>query len=199
MKLRFRKLNYHPYTIIEMLIVLAIIAILFAMGAGGYRASRRWLAKSNTEAILAKLKVAIEAYKNDKGYYPQPHTDPTDPESAVPYFKLDVNANDFDSGTPGDANSPAKNMNKFVDYGKVKVDQSIKIPEGTWNRYYVKDGWNSPTVTMTVSGTDYKWGAIKYRCPGLVNTTSFDLYSAGVDREFASDPVASTEDDIYAK
>jgi hypothetical protein len=86
-------------------------------------------------------------------------------------------------------------MNKFMDFGKIKIDQAKKFKRTNYYEYFVKDGWNSPSVTV---GSD-SWGAIKYRCPGLVNTTSFDLYSAGVDRVFASDPDTSTEDDIYAK
>ena len=175
----------HPYSLVEMLVVIAIIAILIGVGAGGYTVARKWLAKSRTEALLAKLKIAIEAYKNDKGYYPLPN-------NQVVNFSIDVNTKDYNSGTPGDANKPIKNMNKFVDYAKVQQDQSVKVIEGTWNRYYVKDGWNTPADGET-------FGAIKYRSPGLINKTTFDMYSAGPDRKFASDPENDTEDDIYCQ
>lgn len=180
-----RNIVLHPYSLVEMMVVLAIIAILIGAGAGGYTVARRWLAKTRTEAILTKLKIALEAYKNDKGYYPLP-------QGSVVNFKLDVNTKDYTSGTPGDANIPRNNMNKFVDYSKIQQDQSIKVSEGTWNRYYVKDGWNAPANGET-------FGAIKYRCPGIINKTTFDLYSAGHDRKFATDPAADTEDDIYAQ
>ena len=190
MKNRFNKhtsnIIIHPYSLVEMLVVIAIIAILIGIGSGGYTVARRWLSQSSTEALLAKIKIAVESYKNDKGYYPLPHTDPT--VTTVPNFKLDTNVKDF-----GDINDakydasdtlpagasigdikyeyiPRKNMNNFVDYSKIQQDQSIKVPEGTWSRYYVKDGWNTPAVGET-------FGAIKYRCPGKINKTSFDLYS----------------------
>jgi len=185
-----RNIIIHPYSLVEMLVVIAIIAILAGIGAGGYTVARRWLSQSRTEALLAKIKIAVESYKNDKGYYPLPHTDPT--VATVPNFSIDVNTKDFSSGTPGDANIPRNNMSNFVDYSKIQQDQSIKVPEGTWSRYYVKDGWNAPAGDETFS-------AIKYRCPGLINKTSFDLYSAGYDRKFAAHPDTDTEDDIYVK
>jgi prepilin-type N-terminal cleavage/methylation domain-containing protein len=176
MRLKFnhsKKNNYHPYSLIEMLIVLAIIALLFAMGAGGYTAGRRWLSKTRTEALLAKLKIAIEAYKNDKGYYPQPH-------NSVTNFRLDINVKDFADVNPSgyasdlpasiDHLQPRNNMNKFMDFGKIKADQSLKVPNSKYNEYFVKDGWNAP------AGSE-NFAAIKYLCPGVINTTSFDLYS----------------------
>ena len=196
MRKRFYRCNniiLRPYSLVEMLVVMAIIAILIGVGAGGYTVARRWMAKSSTEAILAKLKIALEAYKNDKGYYPLPN-------GQVANFSLDVNDKDFDSGTPGDANYPRNNMNKFVDYSKIQQDQSIKVDEGTYNRYYVKDGWNSPVENGGAPfGANVSSGPIRYRCPGLINKTSFDLYSAGPDRKFATDPANDIKDDIYCK
>ncbi|MDD5697119.1 MAG: type II secretion system protein [Victivallaceae bacterium] len=180
-------IEFHPYSLVEMLVVLAIIAILAGLGAGGYQAGRRWLATIRTEALLAKLRLAIQAYKTDKGYYPLPHNNEVN-------FKLDTNARDFDSGYSSDVrHQPRNNLNYFLDYGKIQADQSQKIHSGDCNYYYVKDGWHAPSATMTVSGHGYSWGAIKYRCPGQTNTNSFDLYSAGPDRQFG------TSDDIYAK
>jgi len=184
----------HTYSLVEMLVVMAIIAILIAVGAGGYKVAHRWLAKSRTEAILAKLKVALEAYKNDKGYYPLPNVAATDP--AV-NFRLDTNTKDFSSPPSGDQLQPRNNMNKYVDYSKIQQDQSYKVP-GNPTVYYVKDGWNSPVESPgSPFGANVSGGPIKYRCPGLINKTTFDLYSAGPDRKFATDPSTDIEDDIY--
>jgi prepilin-type N-terminal cleavage/methylation domain-containing protein len=196
----------HPFSLVEMLVVIAIIAILAGVGAGGYTAAQRWIAKSSTESLLAKLKIAIESYKNDKGYYPLPHTDP---DTAVvstanaPNLKLDTITKDFTSSPlSGDEHQPRNNMNNFIDYGKIKDDQSFKHNSGNCNYYYMKDGWNAPMKTKATlvggSQTDL-FGPIKYRCPGIINKTSFDLYSAGHDRKFAADPDEDMEDDIYVQ
>ncbi|MCK4982869.1 MAG: prepilin-type N-terminal cleavage/methylation domain-containing protein [Victivallaceae bacterium] len=215
MKNRFNKhtgnIIIRPYSLVEMLVVIAIIAILAGIGAGGYTVARRWLSQSRTEALLAKLKIAIESYKNDKGYYPLPHIDPTselnNPEN-VPCFRLDANNKDYDADVsnpmPTDPEYiPRNNMNNFVDYSKIQQDQSLLVNVGRWSYYYVKDGWNAPIIVahraMLIDGNRSEFGAIKYRCPGLINRTSFDLYSAGHDREFAVDPATDIEDDIYAE
>jgi prepilin-type N-terminal cleavage/methylation domain-containing protein len=187
-----RNIILHSYTLVEMLVVIAIIAILIGIGAGGYTVARKWMAKSSTEALLSKLKIALESYKNDKGYYPQPNVDATVSTEDAPNFRLDTNSKDYSSGThPEEELQPRNNMNNFIDYSKIQQDQSLKIP-GNPNIYFVKDGWNTPAGNET-------FGAIKYRCPGLINKTTFDLYSAGPDRRFASHPDIDTEDDIYCK
>jgi prepilin-type N-terminal cleavage/methylation domain-containing protein len=178
------------FSLVEMLVVMVIIAILVAAGAGGYTVARRWMAQSKTEALLAKLKIALEAYKNDKGYYPLPNN------NTPVNFRLDVNVNDYadldPSGysshlpSPDDHLQPRNNMSSFLDYAELRHEQSLKVEQAHYYEYFVKDGWNTPA-----NGESY--GAIKYRCPGAVNTTSFDLYSAGPDRVF------NTEDDIYVK
>lgn len=186
------------FSLVELLVVMVIIAILAAAGAGGYTVARRWLAQSRTEALLAKLKIALESYKNENGYYPLPHTGAS--PSSIPNFRLDANVNDFFGTAPSDSYlQPRNNMSSFLDYAELRHEQSVKVEETNHYEYFVKDGWNTPNETITVSGRDYSWGAIKYRCPGAVNTTSFDLYSAGPDRRFASNPATNTEDDIYAK
>jgi prepilin-type N-terminal cleavage/methylation domain-containing protein len=181
---RAKNVAFRPYSLVEMLVVLAIIAILVGLGAGGYTVARRWLAQSQTEALLAKLKLAIESYKNDKGYYPLPSTDPDENDyEDIPNFRLDANANDFSGSASGDHLQPRNNMSYFMDYSKLRQDQSYKIKHSNYTEYFVKDGWNSPA-----DGENF--GAIKYRCPGEINKTSFDLRSAGPDRKY------NTSDDI---
>ncbi|MFA6717186.1 MAG: prepilin-type N-terminal cleavage/methylation domain-containing protein [Victivallales bacterium] len=170
------------FSLVEMLVVMAIIAILVGIGAGGYTVAQRWMAQSRTEALLMKLKIALEAYKNDKGYYPLPN------DGNEIKFRLDVNVSDFTGSvpSPNDHLQPRNNMSEFLDYSELRHEQSKKVEHSTYNEYFVKDGWKTPA-----GSEDY--GAIKYRCPGTVNTTSFDLYSAGPDR------VYGTTDDISVK
>ncbi|QSH41332.1 type II secretion system protein [Lentisphaerota bacterium ZTH] len=179
-----QKAETRSFSLVEMLVVMAIIAILLALGAGGYQVARRALSKSRTEALLAKVKLALESYKSRHGYYPVKY--PTQDTDPVP-FSLD-----------DDALQP--NFNKFVDSSKIKNDESIKIG----NIYYLRDGWNSNNdltgmnapakgIVQSFINSGKPGGVILYLCPGKKNPMSFDLYSAGNDRRF------DNNDDIYAK
>ena len=189
----------HPYSLVEMLVVIAIIAILIGLGSGGYTVAHKWLAQSSTEALLSKLKIALESYKNDKGYYPYSTNTPEN-------FRLDTNAKDYaNNGSVPDPNNhlqPRNNMNNFVDYSKIQQDQSFKHNSGSCNYYYVKDGWNAPLkskITLMDGTQTDVFGAIKYECPGTINKTSFDIYSAGNDRVFGVNAATGKNDDVYVK
>ncbi|MCP3967940.1 MAG: type II secretion system protein [Lentisphaerae bacterium] len=179
------------FSLVEMLVVMAIIAVLLAMGAGSYQVARRALSKSRTEALLTKVKLALESYKSKHGYYPLKDGHITNNnykqhEEGVPFFL------DYDATKP--------NFNKFIDVGKIKKDESVDL-DGT---FYLKDGWNGNNSEANVGDEAEKkikkmktegkpGGLILYRCPGGKSPQSFDLYSAGNDRELG------TDDDIYAK
>jgi hypothetical protein len=107
------------------------------------------------------------------------------PQGTAENFRLDANANDYSGSvpSPNDHLQPRNNMSYFMDYSKLRQDQSYKIKHSNYTEYFVKDGWNSPA-----DGENF--GAIKYRCPGEINKTSFDLRSAGPDRKY------NTSDDI---
>jgi type II secretory pathway pseudopilin PulG len=173
-----RRVDLKHFSLVELLVVCAIMAILLGIGAGGYTVVRRRMAQARTEAILNKLKVALESYKNKYGYYPHATN------SAINFY-LDVIDFTCDEGKPNN------NLNQFLDYSKMQRDECEVVND----IYYVKDGFRANS--STVGGVDYP--AIMYRCPGIINKTTFDLYSAGPDRKFASDPENSTEDDIYSQ
>ncbi len=59
------------FTMVEIMVVVAIIAILVGMGMAGYKIARKRADETNTKAALLKLKIAIESFKKKYGYYPQ--------------------------------------------------------------------------------------------------------------------------------
>ena len=60
----------HPFTLVELLAVIAIILLLAGLTIGGlnYAARRSDLAK--TLAIMTEFETALDAFKADYGYYP---------------------------------------------------------------------------------------------------------------------------------
>ncbi|OGV36813.1 MAG: hypothetical protein A2020_03285 [Lentisphaerae bacterium GWF2_45_14] len=137
------------FTTTELLTVMAIIAILMAMGLGVYSYASTKMAETRTRGTVKKLEVALELYKEKFGYYiPQP---------AYGYFLLD----EVDNSTAG--KKIKDTFCQFIDYEQMIKNDAEPIATGS-NRYYVLDGFG---------------GKILYRCPGYFNKDKYDLVSAG--------------------
>ncbi|MEI8248186.1 MAG: prepilin-type N-terminal cleavage/methylation domain-containing protein [Lentisphaerota bacterium] len=157
----------YRFSLVEILVAIAIIAILLGLSGAGYNAVQRKIARTRTEATLNKIRVGLESYKSKMGYYPQ--------QSAIGPFKLDIN----DSSAAG---QPQNNFNSCIEYGKISKEDSIQLPVTTPPIYKVIDGWK--TKNISGNGSDDSGPFILYMCPGLVNTSSYDLFSAGYDRKY---------------
>lgn len=181
-KNRKQRLIYR-YSMVEILVVLAIIAILMGLGAGGFSAVRRKMSTARTEATLNKVRVALESYKAKYGYYP-PSVNASNAIVWQPFF-LDLNDPSVERG------KMQNNFNQFIDYGKIANEESTVVGSYTTGpvtvkRYAVGDGWESKVWEKTGSSseTEQVCNFIVYMCPGMVNQNSYDLFSAGVDRTF---------------
>ncbi len=62
------------FTLIEVLAVISIIAVLTGLVAAGYSAVRSQNHRSKTIAMMKKMEIALDLYRNDWGYYPQQAT-----------------------------------------------------------------------------------------------------------------------------
>ncbi len=58
------------FTLIELLVVIAIIAILAGLGFAGVQSAMKQGRKTEVRAMANQIKVAIEAYYAEYGYYP---------------------------------------------------------------------------------------------------------------------------------
>ena len=156
----------YRFSLVEILVAIAIIAILLGLSGAGYNAVQRKIARTRTEATLNKLRVGLESYKSKFGYYPQ--------QQNIGPFQLDKN----DASAAG---QPQNNFNGCIEYGKISKEDSIQIPNTTPPIYRVIDGWKT---NISGNGTINNGSYILYMCPGLVNTSSYDLFSAGNDRKY---------------
>ena len=168
----------YRFSLVEILVSIAIIAILLGLSGAGYTAVQRKIARSRTEATLNKLRVGLESYKSKFGYYPQ--------QPAIRPFQLDKN----DASAAGQQQN---NFNGCIEYGKISKEDAIMIPgtgpsAGTPPIYRVVDGWKTAIKDETgaeVFPLNGKGGPyILYVCPGVINTSSYDLFSAGYDRRY---------------
>lgn len=146
------KRQIRNFTTTELLVVMAIIAVLLGMGIGVYSIASNKMAEVRTRGTLAKLENALEQYKAKFGYYI--------PQDAFGYFLLDKIDN-----SSGSIYTIKDGFCQFVDYEQMRKNDAEETAAGS-GRYYVIDGYG---------------GKILYRSPGYFNRDKFDLVSAGAN------------------
>lgn len=180
----------YRFSLVEILVAIAIIAILLGLSGAGYNAVQRKIARTRTEATLNKIRVGLESYKSKMGYYPQ--------QSAIGPFQLDINDPTVTQG------QPQNNFNSFIEYGKISNEDAVMIKNANPALPYtypasngspvkvfrVIDGWKTEVINTDIApmkffpNTTVGESYILYVCPGYLNTSSYDLFSAGNDRKF---------------
>lgn len=63
-------MSRQSFTLIEILSVIAIIIILAALLVGGASFASRASAEAKTKSLLKQMELALDAYFQDRGYYP---------------------------------------------------------------------------------------------------------------------------------
>ena len=197
------------FTLIEVLVVVAIISMLAALGFAGVRFAQNQSREKDTIALIRDITRAIESYKDDNGAYPRPALDeePTtvNGESWIVggakmlYQVLSGDGNDSIKGGEKVSNGlqgSAKD-DKDPTAGKVYMDTIVaptkqqiedkkhtKYVDNAGEAYYVVDPWRHP-LRYVVPERDKN---------GLVTSTmemhssgSFELWSYGNSKKAQED------------
>lgn len=135
------------FTTVELLTVMAILAILMAMGLGVYSLASTKMAESRTQALIQQICNALELYKAKHGFYIQQ-------QFSRPGFYLDVPTNTY----------PEDDFTDFLaNYEQIKNNDSEEV---TTNVYALVDGYgnqliyycpgkvNTETFDLISSGSD---------------------------------------------
>jgi general secretion pathway protein G len=123
MKAYFQQIRQRNFTLIELLIVIAIIAILMGIGIGVMSIAMNKASENATKSLLAQLETALESYKAEEGYYFQQST------AAGFYIKDDDTA--F--------------IKRLPSYEKLKANNMTEIGTGT-GKYALVDSFGTQIV-----------------------------------------------------
>lgn len=171
----------YRFTLVEILVATGIIAILAAMGFAGYRLAVDSGRENNTKMLITQITTALDNCKNKVGFYPASSTfgDITFTfDSNEMVEKVSFNGTEF---SKSDTNKFKK---KFFDLFTKALDME-QIKSACGSDGVLRDSWGNP---------------VKYKFPGSINTTKYDVISAGADGKFGQDnktePVTDKSDYI---
>lgn len=178
------------FTLIELLTVIAVIAILTTIGLGAIRGAkeRANIARARTE--LAALVTALEEFKRLYGDYPQtgefmqapatPTAEATGPGAQTAQAKL-FNALTGVYGPRGFGNSDRLNGPNLLDVGKLKLNGSLTnqflVPVSNTPNPPSKPEQN--VCLLDPWGRRYLYYYKNARTPNQWQATGYVLYSAG--------------------
>ena len=156
------------FTLVEILVVTALVALLGAIGFAGYGYAMGAARRSATESLLKQMEAALENFKIKKGYYPS-----LDGYSTI---TLTLDGDKIDKIT----------FETVKDVTPKKIEWAAASDEF---KTFIKP-LDQEKLKKSISGGNLvdSWGGkILYRYPGKVNKTGFDLIAPGPDDKYSKD------------
>ena len=176
----------YRFTLVEILVATGIIAILAAMGFAGYRLAVDSGRENNTKMLITQITTALDNCKNKVGFYPaaENYGDITFTFEEKPNGDKDAKLKSVSFSGTIFKNLDSGAKKKFFDLFTKALDiEQIKSACGSDN--VLCDSWGNP---------------VKYKFPGSINPTKYDVISAGADGKFGqnnkTEPVTSKSDYI---
>lgn len=161
----------YPFTLIEIMGVVALIVILMLIAIGAYSYASDASKEKSTTATITRLNNALSAL-NDQGITPLRTTGSTATNGYVP-VKFDAANKKLYFGTTEIGEDPDAAFQLFARNMDADNIDSILDEQG-----YIVDGWGQ---------------RILIRFPGKFNRGGFDIISAGSDGVFGEDDGSASE------
>ena len=167
----------HRFTLVELLAVMAIIAILSGIGFGAYTFANTRAKESATESLLKQIEAGLESFHTKNGYYPLSATN----DFSVITFTVGAD-NRVTAVNFGDADTK-------LTYASSASNRKGRMENEKFESFAKALDLEVIKKHLDASGRlDDAWGeAIYYRSPGSFKKGGYDLVSAGPDGEFSTD------------
>ena len=171
--------KYNKFTLVEMLAVIAIIAIIIAASITGYNMAMKSSREAATKATILKLELVLNELHQKYGIYPPEISGAGIPtgyaydDDSNRYFIIDLDDQSINGYTALNGKSLARYISDFVKM----IDLEDMNVQRDNNCYTLLDGWDQPLVYRTHTNK--------------INQGAFDIISAGNDLIFSIANVAT--------
>ena len=156
------------FTLVELLCATALVVILAGIGFSAYSYASYRGKEAATKSLIARVGAGLETLKTKHGIYP----------ASISYADIRVTV---DSNT---------GLITAISFGSTSVSDAKQLKDFL----AVADGENLKKYVVNDLLTDAWGGAVKYRYPGKINATKFDIIAPGADGEFTNNPPPSSLD-----
>lgn len=193
MKSHPRKLVPAGFTVIELLVVITIIALLFALTIGGFTYAQKSAARSRTTAAMSAMKSALERYSQEFGEYPAPQNpgdtiaigDKTYEVGAAAMLYQALSGDGYDNillaqtPTNGGTASSDGSLEEAESKNVMLTDMPREFFINRDGRYFMTDGFGRPFQYVKAAPQ------VAGEQPTTINST-YDIWSYGDDEENTS-------------
>lgn len=188
--------RYFSFTLVEILAVTVLVSLLAAIGFAGYGYAMNASRRSATESLIQQISAGLENFKIKNGYYPlAEETSGKEVGLLIGVYEnngiierivliekeKDKQPSKVEASTAPSSKGTVLNKNSAGLKSFLKNLDQEKLKKNLDGNGYLVDSWG---------------GYIRYRYPGSVNKTGFDLLSAGSDGKFGKDSKDYPLDDI---
>lgn len=178
--------NIRRFTLVELLAVMALIAILSGIGFGVYSYAKNKAKESATEALLKQIEAGLDGFHTKAGYYPLSQNQ----DFSTIRFRLAADGTvegvifgvgNHDNPQNDEPDGETLTRDTGADKASRTRTERLEAFVKSLDMEVIKNHLNSNNEIVDA------WGnPIYYRSPGRFRTGGYDLVSAGSDANFGS-------------
>jgi type II secretory pathway pseudopilin PulG len=195
------------FTLVELITVVSVIVLLFALVAGAYTYADKSAKRNRTEVSIRAIRSALENYREKFGAYPQP----SNPTESVPiadktyiagggaclYQALSGDGFNQIEGADGLGNPSSDGQ---VDENEAANVTMTDMPREMWTSnkstlYYMVDGFGHPIRYIKAAPTQSSVPGQPPPQATTINLSTYDIWSYGEDIKNITSTGIDTQND----